>query len=327
MIRLRNTDEWVGLLVLLAIAAFVGGVLQAGLLRDWFRPVSTLRILLPEAGTGGLAVGAGVEVLGTHAGVIKRIVIDPRQRMYAEAEIDDQARAFIRRDSAAVIRREFGVAGAGYIDVLRGHGAEMDWKYAVIEANTERAPGDTVSSLIDDVRQKIFPILDDAGRAMHALADTAEQIDHGEGNVGKLLHDDTLEKQAEATVAQLQQLLSGLSGIITQANATVTDVHGLIRGGDGKDSVQALLRRTDQTLASLQTASRSLAQAAQHAPAIAGNVEGSTANLPALLTQAQVSAQELEMLLTQLRGMWLLGGNGAAPPAPQQRLPASEVRP
>jgi len=33
------------------------------------------------------------------------------------------------------------------------------------------------------------------------------------------------------------------------------------------------------------------------------------------------------MLLTQLRGMWLLGGNGAAPPAPQQRLPASEVRP
>jgi phospholipid/cholesterol/gamma-HCH transport system substrate-binding protein len=64
-------------------------------------------------------------------------------------------------------------------------------------------------------------------------------------------------------------------------------------------------------------------------PAITRNVEGSTANLPALLTQTQLTAQQLEELLTQMRGMWLLGGsNNSGPPAPStERLPTSEVRP
>src|SRR5258706_2740015 len=69
MIRLRHADEWVGLLVVAAVAAFLGAILHAGVLRDWFRPVSHLRIVLPEAGVAGLSVGADVEVLGTHAGV------------------------------------------------------------------------------------------------------------------------------------------------------------------------------------------------------------------------------------------------------------------
>ena len=112
MIRLRHTDEWVGLLVVLAALLFVGAVLEAGLLRDWFRPVSHLRIVLPQAGVGGLAIGADIEVLGIHAGTVRRIVLNPDQQMYAEADIDEQADAFIRRDSEAVIRRRFGLAGA-----------------------------------------------------------------------------------------------------------------------------------------------------------------------------------------------------------------------
>ena len=92
MIQLRHADEWVGLLVVAAVAAFLGAILHAGVLRDWFRPVSYLRIVLPEAGVAGLSVGADVEVLGTHAGMIWRVVISPNQQMYSEAEIDDQAR-------------------------------------------------------------------------------------------------------------------------------------------------------------------------------------------------------------------------------------------
>jgi ABC-type transporter Mla subunit MlaD len=57
---LRNTDEWVGLLVVLAMIGFLAAILQAGVLREWFRPTSTLRIVLPEAGVAGLAVGGEV---------------------------------------------------------------------------------------------------------------------------------------------------------------------------------------------------------------------------------------------------------------------------
>jgi len=75
MIGLRHTDEWVGALVLLAAAIFLGVILQAGVLRDWFRPVSHLRVVLPEAGAAGLSVGADVEILGTQMGTVRRIVI------------------------------------------------------------------------------------------------------------------------------------------------------------------------------------------------------------------------------------------------------------
>src|SRR5277367_77577 len=91
MIRLRHTDEWVGLLVIVAVFLFLGSVLEAGVLRDWFRPVSHLRIVLPQAGVGGLSVGDDVEVLGIHAGIVRRIVLNPNQQIYAEADIDEQA--------------------------------------------------------------------------------------------------------------------------------------------------------------------------------------------------------------------------------------------
>src|SRR6266513_5356986 len=158
MIRLRYADEWVGLLVVAVVAAFLGAILHAGVLRDWFRPVSHLRIVLPETGVAGLSVGADVEILGTQAGTVRRIVISPNQQMYAEVDIDDQARAFIRRDSRALIRRRYGVAGAAFVDVSRGTGAELDWNYAVIQAVTERDATDSIGALIDQVREKVFPI-------------------------------------------------------------------------------------------------------------------------------------------------------------------------
>lgn len=137
---LRNTDEWIGLLVLICVGIFVAGVLQAGLLSDWFRPTADLRVMLPESGSQGLAVGADIEVLGTHVGSIRRIVVDPSQRMYAQGELEEQATGYIRRDSKAVVKKRFGVAGAAYLDITRGSGTALDWHYAVIDAVTERDP-------------------------------------------------------------------------------------------------------------------------------------------------------------------------------------------
>jgi phospholipid/cholesterol/gamma-HCH transport system substrate-binding protein len=320
MIRLRHTDEWVGLVVVLAVVFFLGISLQAGVLRDWFRPVSKLRIVLPDAGVAGLSEGADVQVLGTRAGTVRRIVISPNQQMYAEAEIDDQARAFIRRDSKAVIRKSFGVAGAAFLDVSRGGGAPLDWSYAVIQATTERDPTESVGALIDQVREKVFPILDDAGRVTNALAEMMESIEKGQGNLGRLLKDDSIAVNATEATAQAR-------AATTELTATMRDVAALVKAASTGDSgVPALLKRTDATLASLQGAMKDLSQAARFTPKIAQNVEGGTENLGGLLTQTQQTARELELLLTQLRGLWLLGGGG--PPAKEPaRLPATDVHP
>ena len=87
----------------------------------------------------GLSPGAEVQVLGIRAGEVRRIVIDPNQRMHAEARIEEQMTPFIRRNSQVVIRRQFGVAGAAFLEVSRGTGEPMDWGFAVLAAGTDRA--------------------------------------------------------------------------------------------------------------------------------------------------------------------------------------------
>jgi phospholipid/cholesterol/gamma-HCH transport system substrate-binding protein len=324
MARLRHTDEWVGLIVLIAAVLFLGAILQAGVFRAWLQPVSILKIVLPQDGVGGLEVGAGIEVLGTHAGAIRRIVIEPNQQIFAEAAIDDQARAFIRRDSVGVIRRRFGVAGAAFIEISRGNGAPLDWKFAVIQATAERAPTDNLGALVDSAREKIFPIIDDIGRTTHSLAEMTGRLERGEGDIGRLLTDETLVRNAETTVASLRDNLGHLTDDL---QGTVRDVRALVATANSpKSGAPALLKQVDAILASARTATGQLAQAMARTPGIAKHVEEGTQDLPALLSQTQVTAEALEKLLVQLRGSWLLGGSGSAAPEPV-RLPPTEARP
>ena len=323
-------DEIAGAVVLACIGVFVVALVNAGLMKDWFQPSFTLRILLPDEGVAGLAPGAEVQVLGTRAGEVRRIVIDPNQRMHAVARVDDQMRPFIRRDSQVSIRRQFGVAGAAYIDIARGTGPELDWSYAVIAASSERSPTDTLGQMIDEVRAKVMPLIDDIQKAVLAFtavaqravdpagpleqtlasaAGIARKVETGQGLAGKLINDDKMVGDLEATLMSVRELAS-------QLERTSKDPR-----------IAQILVKTDAILTSLQTTTRDLASSS---PQITRNVTAATDAMPATLLQAQVTAHELELLLAQLRRNWLFGGGGgsSAPPAPAtRRAPAIEVRP
>ncbi len=306
LLRLRHTDEWVGLLVILALALFGGAIFEAGVLRRWLRPDSVLRIVLPQNGFGGLAVGADVEVLGTHAGSVTRIVLNPNGQMYALATIERQTEAFIPHDSAATIRRRYGVAGAAYVDIARGNGEQMNWNYAVLTATAEPNPADTITATINKVTADVLPTLEHALHVVSALDDVVGGIKAGQGSAGRLLTDDTLIRQAEDTVGTLK-------AEIAQLGPTLALVPGLLDQSRG-------------VLANVQSMSRDAARATPQLPALTRNAAEAASNLPTLLTQAQATTAELGKLLTQLRGSWLLGGNGAPKPN-SVRLPPREVRP
>ena len=328
-------DQAVGVVVLLCVGLFAAALINAGLLKDWFQPSITLRILLPESGVAGLAPGAEVQVMGTRAGEIRGIVIDPSQRMHAVARIEEQMRPFIRRDSQVTIRRQFGIAGAAFIDISRGAGSPLDWGYAVLTADTDRAPTDTIGQVVDELRAKIMPLIDEAQRAVTAFtafarraadpagpleqtlesaAAVAQRVQRGEGVVGRLISDDKM-------AAQVQAALADAVATLAHANATLAELERT-----SKDPrIPSILRRTDALMASLQTTANNLAVASPKFGQITNNVVDTTDSLPATLMQAQAAAYQLELLLGQLRHNWLLGGSAAPPPS--RRAPASEVRP
>jgi phospholipid/cholesterol/gamma-HCH transport system substrate-binding protein len=319
-------NEAVGAVVLICIAVFVAALVNAGLVKDWFQPSFTLRILLPEDGISGLSPGAEVQVLGTRAGEVRRIVIDPGQRMHAIARVEDQMRPFIRRDSKVSIRRQFGVAGPAYIEISRGNGPELDWSYAVVTASSDRAPTDTIGQLVDEVRGRVLPLVDDIQKAVQAFtlvaqravdpagplektlssaAVIARKVEAGEGAAGRLIADNKTAADLEATMASLRELA-------LQLERTAKDPR-----------VGEIVQKTNAILSSLQTTTRGLAETT---PRITENVASSSDALPATLLQAQLAAHELELLLSQLRQHWLFGGSGTTAPA-TGRAPAVTVRP
>jgi len=320
-------NEIVGAVVLACIGVFIAVLINAGLLKDWFQPSFTLRILLPDEGVSGLAPGAEVQVLGTRAGEVRRIVIDPNQRMHAIARVEDQMRPFIHRDSKVSIRRQFGVAGAAFIDIARGTGPELDWSFSMIAATTDRAATDTLGQMIDEVRAKIAPVLDDVQKAVLAFtavaqravdpagpleqtlssaAGIARRIENGEGVAGRLIANDKMAADLEATLLNVRELAA-------QLERTSKDPR-----------IGQILLKTDSVLTSLQVTTRNLATAT---PRITENMTATTDALPATLLQAQIAARELELLLGQLRHNWLFGGSSAPAAPPSRRAPAVEVRP
>jgi phospholipid/cholesterol/gamma-HCH transport system substrate-binding protein len=303
--RLRFTDEWVGLLVLGAFAIVAAAAFEAGVLKQWLHPAARLILLLPQNNTAGLSLGADIDVIGIHAGTIRRIKLNPNGEMYAVADIDDQAKPFIRRDSHAVISRRFVVAGATYIDISRGRADPLDWSYAVLQATAAEDPIVTITATLAEIRAKVLPTLDSAEAAVRSLQAVASGLQAGHGTVGKLLTDDTVITRAEQSLSTLDNALAQLAPIEARAGSVVG--------------------HADKTLVNLQATSATVRQAATSLPAIASNAAATTANLPALITQTQVTAEQLRLLLVQLRGSWLLGGGKVAPT--DGRLPPDQVSP
>jgi phospholipid/cholesterol/gamma-HCH transport system substrate-binding protein len=200
--------------------------------------------------------------------------------MHAEVRLEEDMRVYVRRDSQAVIRKRFGVAGDSYLDISRGTGEPLDWAYAVITASLDRPPTENIGAMVDEVKQKVLPIIDETRRAVQLLASTMERLERGEGTVGGLLADDRLIRDLETTAAN-----------------------------------------AEKSLAAVQTITRDLARAT---PQIARNVEETSENLPMVVRQARATTAELQQLVVQLRGHWLLGRD---PEGTATRLPSTAVRP
>jgi phospholipid/cholesterol/gamma-HCH transport system substrate-binding protein len=346
----RYANEAVGALVLVSVLIFVMALVQAGRIREWFDPGATIRVLLPDEGLFGLTEGAQVSILGTKAGEVRRIVLDPDQHIHAVIYVRKAMLAFVRRDSQAIIRKQFGVAGAAYLELTRGSDAPLDREYAVLTATAERAPTDAVSALVAEIQHKVIPLLDDAQVAMRTLTALAVslqdphgspqrlladlhtitgRLERGEGAVGRLLSDDALAhnlatflEQLGTAVPQLGPALSAVEAAARNATALTSALH------KSSSSLPQLIQNLQATLASLQEVLTDLRRTTPELPRLTRGLANTTESLPLLIMQTEQTLDNLEKLLRQLRAHWLLGGRQLdAPQGSSRRLPALEITP
>jgi phospholipid/cholesterol/gamma-HCH transport system substrate-binding protein len=346
----RYTNEAVGALVLVTVLIFVMALVQAGRLREWFDPGVKIKVILPDDGLFGLTAGATVEILGTKAGEVRRIVLAPDQHMHAEIYIRKAMLAFVRRDSQAIIRKQFGMAGASYLELTRGGGEPLDWEYAVITATADRTPTDAMSEIIAEIRSKVGPLIEDsqvAIRTLTALAVSLQdpngslqrlladlhtvtgRLERGEGSVGRLLSDDTLARDLETLLDRASADMQRLGPILSAMEAAARHATALTAALDKySGSVPQLTQRLQAMLASLQEVLTDLRSTTPELPRITKSLANTTESLPLLMVQTEQTLDNLEKLLRQLRAHWLLGGRRLdAQQESSRRLPALEITP
>lgn len=347
--KLRYVNRWSGAVALAAVAFFFAALLQAGVLQDLFRRTLELRVVLPESGVSGLSAGAQVEVLGTTAGRVEELILDPEAGFHARVSIEESMEPFVRSDSVVYIRKQFGIAGAAYMEILRGYEAPLDWDYAVLTARVEAAPAASIGELIEDLRARILPVLDDTHRAIQATAQLVEglvapdsglqvalgnlstvttEVAEGKGNVGRLLRDDRLMVELETTVAGLKDTVSSFSVIVANLQSTSSDVASMTAGfGAQSRKLPEMIDTMNTTLKSLNGVMQEVSSTMPEITTMVKNSADASSTMPTLMAQTQQTLSELERLLVQLQGNWLIGGGGDLPPKRIDRLSPIEARP
>jgi phospholipid/cholesterol/gamma-HCH transport system substrate-binding protein len=347
--KFRYTNEAVGLFVLITILLFVAALLYSGQIRKWFDPGESLKVVMPEEGLFGLSEGSSVEILGTKAGQVRNIVIDPSEKMYAEVRIDSDMKAFVRRDSVATIRKTFGIAGDSYLEITRGSKEPLDWEYAVITAVSDRRTTETIGELIDQMREKVFPVIDDTQEAIRTFLEVARElqasgdqvklmlgnvnaitgkISRGEGAIGRLLTEDKLAKELEDLIARLNREFEQIDPIFDDLKVTTRNVSEFSTNINAQsENLPEITRTLKEALAAVKAVMTDLSQTTPHLPQIAENVTEATDDVPVLVLQLQQAMIELELLLRQLQSHWLLGGSRSQSSTQSVRISPLEVSP
>jgi len=345
----RYASELVGSFVLVALIVFVLALFVGGRVNEWMNPGLSVRVIMPAEGLFGLSEGASAEILGSKAGEVRRIVIQPDESIFAEVHIIDAMSDFVRRDSEVVVRKRFGVAGDSYLDIARGHGQPLDEHYAVLEARIDRAASASAGELLAEIRDRALPVIDDAAGTIHALAALTESLSNpdgnlqqtlgnlnavsgriarGEGAVGRLLVEDALIKELETLVAGLNHTLGGMGPILDELQVTVRNVAIMSDAISAQSqAIPDVSRRMGSVLDSVDDIMKDLKRTTPELPRITRSMADTTESLPILLLQTQQTVSELELLIRQLRASWLVGGGAGEPAQPASRISPLEVTP
>jgi phospholipid/cholesterol/gamma-HCH transport system substrate-binding protein len=291
--KFRHVNELTGLFVLAILALVLAGVIFSGHSQRWFEPKYAFDVVLPQEGASGLRRGNDVFILGVSVGRVDEIKVGNDGRMTAPVKIRRDFEQFVRVDSTATIKKVFGVAGDSFIEITRGTAAALPLhKPAIVCLAAEDSLG-RMEKMLADLHAELVPVVKKAGTTLDEwtklggnlqtngaqlqqfvarLDGLAIGLEEGKGTAGKLLTETALADDALKVLAQANQTLIELRGVVTNLNAASTN---------------------------LQSGTARL-------PEITETIANEAKDLPGLVQQTQTSMRELERLIEALQRHWLV---------------------
>ena len=194
---------FIGLLVLILIIFFIGN--QKNLFSSTFNIYGTFK------NVNGLTVGNNVRFAGINVGVVEAINIETDSSVRVDLTLNNSVKKFIKKDSKISIGSD-GLMGDKLIVIAPGGITSTE---AVSEGNQLTAvnPID-----VDKIIAKLTKVADNAASLTSGLSEIVAKVNSGKGSIGKLLNNDRMANDLDATVKQAQTTMKNVHATTTTLN-------------------------------------------------------------------------------------------------------------
>ena len=306
--RTNKRNVIVGVFVLLGILFLIGGILMVGNLHETFKRKMEVVSLFDDV--NGLQKGNNVWFSGVKIGTVSSLHFYGRSQIEVRIKIETKAQQYIRRDAMVKISSD-GIIGN---------------KILIIYGGTSTAPeiqeGDTLGVEKTFSTEDMINTLQENNKNFLAITNDFKVISKGlvagEGTIGKLLKNDDVYANINATIASLklasvkaEQLVASLATFSEGLNKKGTLANDLTTDTVVFNSVKASVRELQQMAGNASAIVADLKQAAANPNSPVGVMlrdEASGARLKETIKNLESSSVKLDEDLKAVQSNFLLKG-------------------
>ena len=194
---------FVGLLVLVLAIFFIGN--RKNLFSSTFTIYGTFK------NVNGLQVGNNVRFAGINVGVVQAINIVTDSSARVDLTLNSDVRKFIEKDSKLSIGSD-GLMGDKLVVIAPGG----------ITTKQEVSNGEQLAAInpvdVDKIIVKLTNVIDNAASLTGGLSEIVAKVNSGQGSIGKLLNNDRMANDLDATVKQAQTTMKYVHNTTTTLN-------------------------------------------------------------------------------------------------------------
>lgn len=199
--------SFIGLLVLVLIVFFIGN--KRNLFSSTFSVHGTFR------NVNGLNVGNNVRFAGINVGVVEDIEIVNDSSVRVDLMLNNSVKKFIKKDSKMSIGSD-GLMGDKLIVIAPGGVTSQD----EVQNGQELTGVNPVD--VDKIIAKLTGIADNAGTLIQNLAEITGKVNSGKGSLGRLLNNDKMANDLDATVKQAKTTMANVHKTTSTLNEDLT---------------------------------------------------------------------------------------------------------
>lgn len=296
----------VGVFIFLGLIFLVAGILTIGNLHNTFS--TKLHVTAMFSDVNGLQKGNNIWFSGVKIGTVKTVQFIGQSNVKVTLNIDEASREYIRKDAKVKISTD-GLIG-NKILVIYGGTYRSD---AVSEGDTlgveKMLSTEDMINTLQENNKNILEITNDFKTISKKLA-------KGEGSIGKLLEDETIYQNINATTASLrnasgraEQMMNTLTAFSSGLNKKGTLANSLVTDTLVFSSLKSTVVKLNKTSDSVAVMVNELKNASANQKTPVGVLlhdEQAGANLKATLANIEKSSQKLDEDLEAAQHSFLL---------------------